>query len=108
MNATYYHIDLSFFPYELHCVKDESIIATISASGNSRKVQIDLDETFGNLMSQEDKERTKKADAGDENEFDKYVDMEQLLQEEDEYADANDYVESYFDNGEGDDLDDDG
>lgn len=34
--------------------------------------------------------------------------MDQFLQEEDEYADATDYVENYFDNGEGDELDEDG
>ncbi|RHZ62431.1 hypothetical protein Glove_340g80 [Diversispora epigaea] len=100
--------DLSFFPYELHCVKDESIIATFSMTGNPRTVQFDLDEAFGNLMAQEDKEQTNKVDTGTENEIDKYLEMDQFLQEEDEYADATDYVENYFDNGEGDELDEDG
>lgn len=45
---------------------------------------------------------------GNENEFEKYPDMEQI-QEDEEYGDATDYVESYFDNGETDDaFDDDG
>ena len=44
-----------------------------------------------------------------EEEFEKYEEVvDQLIQEEDEYGDATDYVESYFDNGEGDDLYDDG
>ncbi|CAG8706534.1 16348_t:CDS:2, partial [Racocetra fulgida] len=42
-----------------------------------------------------------------ENEFERYADMDQFLQEEDELADTTDFVENYFDNGEGDDLDDD-
>ncbi|CAG8603712.1 43752_t:CDS:2 [Gigaspora margarita] len=73
--------DIAFFPDELHCVKDESLTSAVT---------------------------TNIGQTGAENEFEKYTDMDQFLQEEDELADATDYVESYFDNGEGDDLDDDG
>ncbi|CAG8732453.1 571_t:CDS:2, partial [Cetraspora pellucida] len=100
---------IAFFPEELHCVKDESLSSIISTNIDSqRRATFDLDQTFGDLLAQEDKEQTKKQDAVVENEFEKYTDMDQFLQEEDELADATDYVENYFDNGEGDDLDDDG
>ncbi|KAF0515236.1 DNA-directed RNA polymerase III subunit rpc7 [Gigaspora margarita] len=101
--------DIAFFPDELHCVKDESLTSTVTTNiAIQKRVAFDLDQTFGDLLAQEDKEQTKKQDTGAENEFEKYTDMDQFLQEEDELADATDYVESYFDNGEGDDLDDDG
>ncbi|EXX53315.1 hypothetical protein RirG_245130 [Rhizophagus irregularis DAOM 197198w] len=100
--------DLAFFPHELHIVKDDSIIVTVSTDANQKKVQFDLDLTFGQLLEQESKEKAKNVEHGNENEFEKYPDMEQI-QEDEEYGDATDYVESYFDNGETDDaFDDDG
>ncbi|CAG8668303.1 15393_t:CDS:2, partial [Racocetra persica] len=91
--------DIGFFPEELHCVKDESLASTISTNiGSQKKATFDLDQTFGDLLAQEDKEQTKKQDTVVENEFEKYADMDQFLQEEDELADATDYVENYFDN----------
>ncbi|RIA94391.1 hypothetical protein C1645_760314 [Glomus cerebriforme] len=84
-------------------VKDDSIIATVSTDANQKKVQFDLDLTFGQLLEQESKEKTKNVEHGNENEFEKYTDMEQV-QEDEEYGDATDYVESYFDNGETDDV----
>ncbi|RIA87161.1 DNA-directed RNA polymerase III, subunit Rpc31 [Glomus cerebriforme] len=100
--------DLAFFPQELHMVKDDSIMVTASADENQKKVQFDLNSTFGQLLEQESKEKTKNVEHRNESEFGKYTDMEQV-QDDEEDEDAADYVESYFDNGETDDIfDDDG
>ncbi|CAJ0746242.1 11984_t:CDS:2 [Entrophospora sp. SA101] len=74
--------DLKFFPEELRIIKNDSLASTSVLKENNKRV------------------------VGGEEEFEKYEE-DQLLQEEDEYGDATDYVESYFDNGEGDDLYDD-
>ncbi|CAG8658959.1 10335_t:CDS:2 [Funneliformis mosseae] len=85
----YHPSDLAFFPHELHMVKDDSIIATISTNETQMKVHFGFDLTFEQLIEQENKEKIKMKD--------------------EEYGDAMDYVESYFDNGEADDaFDDDG
>jgi hypothetical protein len=96
--------DLAFFPDELHIVKDDSI--KVSTDTNQRKVQFDLNLTFGQFLEQESKEKTKNVEHENENEIEKYSDMEQ---EDEEDEDAADYIESYFDDGEMDDaFDDDG
>ncbi|CAG8642055.1 2144_t:CDS:2, partial [Funneliformis caledonium] len=73
-----------------------------------RKVHFDFDLTFGQLLEQENKEKAKNVEHVVENEIEKYAEIEPF-QEDEEYGDATDYVESYFDNGEADDaFDDDG
>ncbi|CAG8519407.1 14386_t:CDS:2 [Funneliformis caledonium] len=87
-------------------VKDDSIIATISTNETQMKVHFGFDLTFGQLLEQENKEKTKNVEHVVENEIEKYAEIEPF-QEDEEYGDAMDYVESYFDNGEADDAFDD-
>jgi hypothetical protein len=68
--------DLAFFPHELHMVKDDSIIATVSTDANQKKVQFDLDLTFGQLLEQESKEKAKNVEIW--NRFKKMKNMEML------------------------------
>ncbi|GET04049.1 DNA-directed RNA polymerase III subunit RPC7-like [Rhizophagus clarus] len=91
--------DLAFFPQELHIVKDDSISVSVSNDTNQRKVQFD----FGQFLEQESKEKTKNVERENVNELEKYPDMDQTLEEE-EYEEAADYIESYFDDGEMDDA----
>ncbi|CAI2167136.1 7695_t:CDS:2 [Funneliformis geosporum] len=100
--------DLAFYPHELHTVKDDSIIATVSTNEIQRKIHFDFDLTFGQLLEQESKEKAKNVEQVVENEIEKFAEIEPF-QEDEEYGDATDYVESYFDNGEADDaFEDDG
>lgn len=99
--------DLAFFPHELHIVKDNSIRVTNSTDTNQKKDQFDLNLTFGQFLEQEGREKTKNVEHENENEFEKYSNMEQDLEDE-EYEEAADYIESYFDDGVNDAFDDDG
>ncbi|CAB4398819.1 unnamed protein product [Rhizophagus irregularis] len=99
--------DLAYFPQELHIVKDKSIKVTNSIDTNQRKVQSDLNLTFGKLLEQEGREKTKNVEHENENEFEKDSNMEQDLEDE-EYEEAADYIENYFDDGDDDAFDDDG
>ncbi|RGB21673.1 hypothetical protein C1646_678365 [Rhizophagus diaphanus] len=58
-------------------------------------------------QEQEGREKTKNVEHKNENEFEKDTNMEQDLEEE-EYEEAVDYIENYFDDGDYDVFDDDG
>lgn len=94
--------NLDFFPDELQTILDPKRKKKTKA--NTSQNEYGLVEA---LLNAEGKDGDKTDDEDDENKEDPDAENEYEEEDEEELVDDNDYGQNYFDNGEGDDLDDD-
>ncbi|KAJ1974134.1 hypothetical protein H4R34_004829, partial [Dimargaris verticillata] len=94
-------LDVTFLPAELH----PTVSSKKSTAARAKQVTVDgvdlqaLD-TLENAANSDDADDKEEAKAGEDPEI-------EIEEEEEDVEEENDYVVSYFDNGEGDDIDDD-
>ncbi|KAK9712070.1 hypothetical protein K7432_007394 [Basidiobolus ranarum] len=91
--------DLSFFPEELHVAFDKTKTAK-----KRKTVNFNMDLETLNSLEKEEQDDGKKAD---DEEAAEGEDNEEINDEEEDFEEETDYVDSYFDNGEGDEYEDD-
>ncbi|KAL1919070.1 uncharacterized protein VTP21DRAFT_2451 [Calcarisporiella thermophila] len=92
--------DLKFFPEELH-----QVINPTKASKGRKQVKAQFDINALDNLEQEEQKGAESEEK--EEEEGKEGEEEEEEYDEEEMEEENDYIESYFDNGEGDDIDDD-